>query len=216
MRPGTVEALFVTGEIVPPGSGADEPSTSLLVNARNGDPRAWERLVSLTTPLVLYWCCRGVPAADAQDVGQEVFCAVARALGAFRRNRPRDSFRGWLRTITRNKVRDYWKRQRAAGPVGEGGSDAQARLQQVAAEESSDDDGPADADEKRLLYRRAVELLESAVDAKTWQAFCRVEIEGRAAAEVAAALGMSVNAVYLAKGRVRKRLREEFADLLDE
>ena len=205
----------MTGEIVPPGSGAGEPSTSLLVNARNGDRRAWERLVSLTTPLVLHWCRRHVPGADAQDVGQEVYCAVARALGAFRRNRPGDSFRGWLRTITLNKVRDYWKRRRAAGPVGEGGSDAQARLQQVAAEESSDD-GPADAEEKRLLYRRAVELLESAVDAKTWQAFCRVEIEGRAAAEVAAELGMSVNAVYLAKGRVRKRLRNEFADLLDE
>jgi RNA polymerase sigma-70 factor (ECF subfamily) len=202
---------------VQPNRGDGEPSTSLLVNAKNGDPRAWERLVSLGMPLVLRWCRRGgVPDADAPDVAQEVFRAVARTLGAFRRDRPGDSFRGWLRKITLNKVRDYWKRRRRAGPAAEGGSDAQERLQEVPEEVSSVSDASDEAEESRLLYRRAVELLQSAVDKTTWQAFWQVEVEGRRPAEVASALGMTVNAVYLAKARVRKRLREEFADLLDE
>jgi RNA polymerase sigma-70 factor (ECF subfamily) len=206
----------VTGPSVPPNKGG-EPSTSLLVNARNGDPRAWERLVSLSMPLVLRWCRRGgVPDGDVPDVAQEVLRAVARALAAFRRDRPGDSFRAWLRTITRNKARDYHRRRRREGPAGEGGSDAQERLHQLPQEESS---APAEADEaeeRRLLLRRAVELIQAEVDETTWLAFWGVEIEGRPAAEVAVGLGRSVNAVYLAKGRVRKRLREEFADLLDE
>ncbi len=199
------------------GKGAGEPSTSLLVNAKNGDPRAWERLVSLSTPLVLRWCRQGgVSLADAPDVGQEVYRAVARTLGAFRRDRPGDSFRGWLRKITDNQVRDYHRRRRRAGPAGEGGSDAHDRLQQLPQEESSSSAAAPEPEERRLLFRRAVELLQAEVEAKTWEAFWRVEVEGQAPAVVAADLGMSANAVYLAKGRVRKRLREEFADLLDE
>jgi RNA polymerase sigma-70 factor (ECF subfamily) len=200
-----------------PDKGDGEPSTSLLVNAKHGDPRAWERLVSLGMPLVLCWCRRGgVPDAEAPDIAQEVFRAVARALGAFRRDQPGDSFRGWLRKITRNKVRDYWKRRRQAGPAAEGGSDAQQRLQEVPEVDGPDSDESSEAEERRLLYRRAVALLQSVCDEKTWQAFWQVEVEGRRPADVAAELGMTANAVYLAKARVRKRLREEFADLLDE
>lgn len=207
----------MTDGSVQPSKGEGEPSTSLLVNAKNGDERAWERLVSLSSPLVLRWCRQGgVPFADAPDVGQEVYRAVYRALGAFRRDREGDSFRGWLRTITENKVRDYHRWRRRAGPGAEGGSDAHDRLQQVPQEESSASAEASEAEEKRLLYRRAVELLQSAVGPGTWQAFWRVEVEGHAPADVAADLGMSVNAVYLAKVRVRKRLRREFAELLDE
>jgi RNA polymerase sigma-70 factor (ECF subfamily) len=206
----------VTDPSVHPSKGG-EPSTSLLVNAKNGDPRAWERLVSLSMPLVLRWCRRqGVPEADRPDVAQEVYRAVARTLGAFHRDRPGDSFRGWLRTVTRSKVLDYHEQKARVGPVGEGGSEALARLHQLAAEESAVVDVSAETEERRLLFRRAVELLQSAVDEKTWRAFWRVEIEGQVPAEVAADLGMSANAVYLAKGRVRKRLREEFEGLLDE
>jgi RNA polymerase sigma-70 factor (ECF subfamily) len=209
-------SYVVTDRNVPLYGGDGEPSSSLLVHARDGDPWAWGRLVSLTTPLVHRWCrCAGVPAADIPDVGQEVYWAVVGRLGAFRRDRPGDSFRGWLRTITQNKVRDYWRRKKAQLPAALGREASAAQGHWPPEEDSAGEDTDL-AEEKRLLYQRAVELIQAEFEEKTWQAFWRVEIEEQAPAEVAADLGMSVNAVYLAKSRVRKRLRDEFADLLDE
>jgi RNA polymerase sigma-70 factor (ECF subfamily) len=197
----------VTDRSVPLYRGDGEPSSSLLVLARGGDPWAWDRLVRLTSPLVHRWCrCGRVPEADIADVGQEVYWSVVARLRAFRRDRPGDSFRGWLRTITHSKICDYWRRQKAqraaeAGPW--------------PPEEEAEDGADLSA-ERRLLFQRAVELIQAEFEERTWLAFWRVEIDELAPTEAAAELGMSVNAVYLAKSRVRKRLRDEFADLLDD
>src|SRR5262249_53928484 len=78
---------------------------SLLERVRAHAPEAWPRLVGLYRPLVLAWCARaGVSASDAEDVAQEVFTAAAAALDRFRHDRPGDTFRGWLRAITRNQI----------------------------------------------------------------------------------------------------------------
>ncbi len=198
----------------PPYGGHGEPSSSRLVLARKGDARAWDRLVRLTSPLVHRWCRRsGVPDADIPDVGQEVYGAVVGRLGAFRRDRPGDSFRAWLRAITRHKLCDYWRRRKAHLLEEEEGT---AAWEEWPAEGESDETAEELAEERRLLYQRAVELIQVEFEEKTWQAFWRVEVEEQSPAEVAAGLGVSVNAVYLARSRVRKRLREEFAGLLDE
>jgi RNA polymerase sigma-70 factor (ECF subfamily) len=180
----------------------------LLVRVRSQDQAAWQRLVSLYTPLVYRWCrAAGLQAADAADVGQEVFRAVARKIGDFRRDRPGDSFRAWLRVITRNKITDHHRRL----PVDAlGDSAAQTLVQQVP---DTPPDPEADAEEASLLYNRAVELIRTEFEERTWRAFWQTAIDGAAAAEVAAGLGMTANAVYLARARVLRRLREEFADL---
>jgi RNA polymerase sigma-70 factor, ECF subfamily len=186
------------------------------VRVQINDPAAWERLVSLYSPLVYRWCRQaGLQSADAADVGQEVFRAVARKIVDFRRERLGDTFRGWLRTITRNKVRDRLRQQRV-GETGAGGAEAQRQLLQLPFEEGQAEGEAADAQEATLLYRRAVELLRQEFEERTWQAFWRVAVGDEAPADVAAALGMTVNAVYLAKSRVLRRLREEFADLVEE
>jgi RNA polymerase sigma-70 factor (ECF subfamily) len=78
---------------------------SLLQRARGKDEQAWRRLVELYRPLVLFWCSRGgVAAGDAEDVAQEVLVCMARDLDGFKRDRPGDTFRGWLRVVTRNQV----------------------------------------------------------------------------------------------------------------
>src|SRR5271165_3129364 len=108
------------------GSGS-QPSTStsrsLLERVRADDSAAWDRLVSLYAPLVLYWCRRwGLQDEDAADVFQEVFLAVATHIGRFHKTQPGDTFRGWLRTITSNKVLDLFRR-RKRDPGGIGGSE---------------------------------------------------------------------------------------------
>lgn len=204
----------MTDRNVPLYGGDGEPSSSLLVLARNGDARAWDRLVRLTSPLVHRWCRRaGVPAADIADVGQEVYWAVFGALAAFRRDREGDSFSGWLRAITRSKVGDYWRRNKAHPSAGEDGPPS---WEQWPAGDEGADSAAELAEERRLLYQRAVWLIQMEFEEKTWQAFWRVEVDEEAPAEAAAGLGVSVNAVYLARSRVLKRLRAEFAELLED
>lgn len=195
---------------VPDDDGESGTSPSLLERLRRRDQSAWQRLVSLYTPLVYHWCLRhGLQRADAEEVCQEVFLAVARGIGNFRHDREGDSFRSWLRAITRSKVRDH------VGPPGgrgAGGSDAQGRLLQVPAPDPGETDD-ALAEETGLVYRRAVELIESEFEPRTRRAFWLV-MGGRPAADVAAELNMSRGAVYIAKSRVLKRLRDEFGEVL--
>ena len=179
-------------------------STSLLQRARACDASAWNRLVNLYTPLIYRWCRRaGLQAADAADVGQEVFRAVARKLSNFRRSQPGDSFRAWLRTITVNKVRDHARHLP---------KERTGLLSMFAAPDPADEQ--TDTEEKQLLYARALEQIRSDFEPRTWQAFWRVAVDSQYAAHVAADLGMSCNSVYLAKSRVLRKLREEFEDLL--
>src|SRR4051812_43824046 len=85
-------------------------SLSLLARIRNGDDSGWSRVVELYSPLVSYWCRRrGVEGTDLEDLLQEVFQAAAGGIASFRRERADDSFRGWLRGITRHKILAHWR-----------------------------------------------------------------------------------------------------------
>jgi RNA polymerase sigma-70 factor (ECF subfamily) len=200
------------------GSGTST-SRSLLAEARLADPAAWERLARLYAPLVASWCHRwGVPGQDVGDLLQEVFSAVARHLDGFRKDRPADTFRGWLLTIARNKTSDYFRR-RAKEPSAIGGTDAAMRIREIldprAAIEAVDladaSDDPAIANE---ILRRALETIRGEFHERTWQAFWGVAVEGRQAADVAADLNMQPGAVRVSKSRVLLRLRRELGDAL--
>jgi RNA polymerase sigma-70 factor, ECF subfamily len=192
------------------GASSGGTSRGLLDRAREHDPRAWERLVALYAPLVLYWCRQwGLREDDAADVFQDVFQSVATHLASFR-SEPSGTFRGWLRTITRNKVNDALRRRRRE-PLGVGGSEAQAQLTQFPEPVAPDEDASADVAVSALL-RRGLELIRDEFEARTWQAFWLTAVEGRSPKDVAAELGMSGGAVRVAKSRVLHRLRAELGD----
>src|SRR6185295_17063345 len=132
-----------THDIMPDDrSSSTSTHRSLLQRARGHDPDAWERMVALYGPLVLGWCRGwGLRDDDAADVFQEVFQSVAAHLAAFRRDRTGDTFRGWLRTITRNKVTDLHRR-REKEPAAAGGSEARDRLASVPEEPPASDPTP--------------------------------------------------------------------------
>jgi RNA polymerase sigma-70 factor (ECF subfamily) len=193
---------------------ASFPSTSLslLARAQARHEDAWRRLVALYGPLVYHWCRRGrLAPEDTADVFQEVFHAVARHLPEFRRDRPGASFRGWLRVITRNKVRDHF-RDRAGAPAPVGGSDAQRFLSELPGPLPEDDEAEADLLARQL--RQALAWTEGDFEERTWRAFCLVRLEGRDPAEVGAELGLSAAAVRKACYRVQKRLRDELEGLV--
>lgn len=190
-------------------------SRSLLERVRADDPAAWDRLVSLYAPLVLHWCrSRGLQEQDAADIFQEVFLSVATHIGDFRTQQPADTFRGWLRTITGNKVVDHFRR-RQRDPAGLGGSEAQDRLAVIPEPLASEDGSVADQQAERGLFRRALDLVRGEFEPKTWQAFWKNAVEDRSAREVGDELGMSPGAVRVAKSRVLHRLRQELGDLME-
>jgi RNA polymerase sigma-70 factor (ECF subfamily) len=191
-------------------------STSLLTLLRAGDEAAWQRWAYLYGPVVEQWCRRGgLQEQDAADVVQDVFAAVMAGMEDFRREREGDTFRGWLWTVTRNKLRDHWRR-RAQRPDAAGGTEAQIRLAEVPDELSAEWSTAAVAMPHSGLFRRALALIQANFEERTWQAFWQTTVDERSAADVAAALGMSAGAVYVAKSRVLNRLREELGDFLDE
>jgi RNA polymerase sigma-70 factor (ECF subfamily) len=178
------------------------------------EPDAWERLVHLYAPLVLSWCRRsGLQEQDSADVFQDVFEAVVRHVGTFRKERPGDTFRGWLRRITQNKLRDHFRRRRRE-PGGVGGSVARERLAPLSDSPAPEDAGPSE-DEERGLFARGLALIRADFEERTWAAFWRTAVEGRAAKDVAAELSMTPGAVRVAKSRVLHRLREELGDLAE-
>ncbi len=200
-----------SGEGPPPSTGT---SRSLLERVKADDAAAWERLVALYAPLVLGWCRGGgLREQDVADVFQEVFQAVAAHVAGFRKEREGDTFRGWLRAITRNKVRDHFRRQ-GREPEGVGGSEALGHLAELPAPRAADEDSACGEQEERSLFRRGLELIRQEFAEHTWQAFWQTAVEGRPAAEVAAELSMSPGAVRVAKSRVLQRLREELGDAI--
>ena len=197
-----------------PPDPADRTSMTLLQRLQAGstDQDAWARVVHLYGERIRHWAGRrGVVGADADDVAQEVFQAAARGLEKFRRDRPEDTFRGWLFGITRNVLLRHLERggRNFAAP---GGTAALAGLNQLPEPDTDEDDSPA---ERTALYRRGLDLVRGEFEARTWSAFWQHVVEGRSPAEVALELGVSPAAIRQAKSRVLRRLREELGDLID-
>jgi RNA polymerase sigma-70 factor (ECF subfamily) len=204
------DAERTPGATPPPGG----TSLTLLQRLRTNEPDAWREMVYLYTPLVYRWCAGlGVRGADADDVSQEVFRGAAAGLAGFRRERAGDSFRGWLRGITRNVVLLHFRR-RGRSPQASGDTAVFLRLQDVvdpASLPADEDDPPAELEE---LHRRALELVRREFEERTWHAFWQTVAEGRPSADVAADLGVTPAAVRKARSRVLHRLKEEFGDLI--
>jgi RNA polymerase sigma-70 factor, ECF subfamily len=178
---------------------------SLLERLRQPNDRvAWERFVKLYTPLLYHWVHHlGAHGAEADDLVQDVFTTLVQKLPQFHYD-PTQTFRGWLWTITKNQLRKCRRKRHGAGAIG---------LEEAAVPDPAE---AIDEDEYRqFLTRRALELMQAEFEPSTWQAFWQFVVEGRPGADVARALGLSVNAVYIAKARVLRRLKQELAGLLD-
>ncbi|WP_419193227.1 RNA polymerase sigma factor [Kolteria novifilia] len=181
----------------------------MIENLRARDEGAWTQMVRLYYPLVYRWTRRsGVDAHGVSDVCQEVFLAVSNGLDRFRRDRPTDGFRRWLRGITEYKINDHWRALRERGV---GGSDATRQLTEYAANVPSESGESVPID----LVQRAAEMIGPNFDGRTWDAFRRVA-RGDKPADVAEDLGMTVNAIYKLKARILRQLRDLAGESLDE
>jgi RNA polymerase sigma-70 factor (ECF subfamily) len=206
-------------ETRPEGSQGDASkpssiSSTLLDQLRSHCPEAWQRLVRLYGPVTYRWCRRSnLTAEDAADVVQEVLSAVMIHLPDFRRDRPEDSFGGWLATITRNKIREHYRRQQGKAEA-RGGSTAQRQMADIPQPpEPSEESIRPDAQTAACLSRRVLDMIRAEFEVRTWEAFWRVSVGGQLPADVASDLKMSVPAVHMAKCRVLRRFRQVLGEL---
>lgn len=188
-------------------------SHTLLEQVQSGpDGLAWERWHAIYEPLIRGWLQRhNLVGADSDDVVQDVFAVVVRRLPEFHHNGRTGAFRNWLKTITINCLRDHWRRLRDH-PKQQAATDA--------LNDWADPNGSLgamwDREHDRHLLQKLLAMLEPDFAPETWQAFRQFVLEGRSATEVAAAVGITVNAVYIAKSRVLTRLRHEASGLVDD
>jgi RNA polymerase sigma-70 factor (ECF subfamily) len=184
-----------------------EPTpASLLERLRQREAAPdWERFVELYTPF-LYHCARrlGLGSEDAADLVQDVFAMLVRKLPKFIYDRDR-SFRSWLYTVVVNKWRENCRRQ-ARLPVGPLPGELSSPVEP---------DLFAEAEYRQHVMMRALAIMQAQFQPTTWKACWEYAVVGRPADEVAAELGISEGAVYVAKHRVLRRLREELDGLLD-
>ena len=190
-----------------------QTSVSLLERLRTQpDEPAWRRLHDLYRPLIRHWLLRDPTLRDeAEDLVQEVLAVVVRELPHFQRERT-GSFRCWLRTITWNRWQAF-RQSRARRPQLLA-SDSNFSLLAQLEDPHSALSHQWDEEHDRHVVHKLVELIEPQFELVTLQAFRRVVFDGAKAADVAKELGVSINAVLLAKSRVLKRLREEGEELI--
>ena len=195
----------------------DAPPTrlSLLIRLRDHrDHEAWTQFVEVYAPLVYGFVRkRGLQDADAADLTQACLRQVAAHIGSLEYDPRRGTFRGWLFTIVRNKLRDFYDQPRLNQGSGDPG--VQRLLESRAASEP-DEAGEWEREYRRGLLAWAAEQVRPEVQETTWQAFWQTAVEGKSGKEVAANLGLSTAAVYLARSRVMARLRSVIREVQEE
>ncbi len=190
-----------------------ETSLTLLERLqRQSDPTAWQRLVDIYTPLISRWLSRSpLQNSDRDDIIQEVMKIILQKLPDFQRRRE-GSFRSWLREVATNCLQGHWRSEKYR-PLATGDSDFLQKLQELA-DPQSELAQAWDVEHDRHVVQRLMELMAPQFEPTTLQAFRKVVLESQPPVQVAAELGISVNAVFLAKSKILRRLRQELAGIL--
>ncbi len=188
---------------------------SLLTEAGSGSERAWTEMVELYQPLVYGWLRRhDVAHHDAEELTQDVLSVVVAELPEFSHSGNKGAFRRWLRQITVNRARGFWRAGKYR-PAATGESRFLWMVEQMA-DDSSTLSKQFDREHDLHILRECLRQMETEFTVKTLTAFKRQVFDGAAADEVAAELSLSVGATYSAKSRVLRKLRQAAEGLVDE
>jgi RNA polymerase sigma-70 factor (ECF subfamily) len=191
-------------------SGKSHTSVTLLGRLRRvpADQEAWAQFTERYGRKIYGWCRQwNLQEADAEDVTQIVLLKLAEQMRSFDYDADR-SFRAWLKTVTRHVLADYWN---SRGGAGIGGDRALAFLGTVEARE--DLIRRLDEEFDRELFEEAMARVQMRVTPRTWEAFERTAVHGESGAAAAAALGMKVATVFVARSKVQKMLQAEIQKL---
>ena len=192
-----------------------ETSASLLDSLQQAPNEvAWQRLVDLYSPMMRNWLKRySAVESDIDDIVQEALTVVVRRFPEFRREPRTGAFRSWLRTITANCLRDYWRRKNRQPPA-VGGTEFGVMVDQL------QDPGSGlsklwNQEHDKHVTQYLLQQIKADFTEQTWQAFQRFALDGLSADDVAKELNITPNAVFIAKSRVMASLRRHGDGLID-
>ncbi len=180
---------------------------SLILRLQDAeDMAAWDEFAAIYGPVVFNVATsRGFQAADAENLVQEVFMAVASSISSWLERENRSSFRAWLLRITRNAAVDMLT-QKATRSLGRDGSEAQFHLANLPA--PSELSSALDLEYERMVFQWASAQVRESVAARTWQAFWLTSIEELSVEAAAAQLNTRPGNIYFARSRVMARIKE--------
>lgn len=183
-------------------------SASLLVRVRDlGNSDAWQEFNLVYAPLISSYCrLRGVKPADTADISQNVIVRVMKAIQTFEYQPEKGRFRDWLGTITRNEIFRYI-RKLSKEPTA---TDIAYVIDVV-----TEDPEWSEAFTIHVV-RVACDKISREFEPSTWQAFESTWFRNEPTHEVADRLGLTLQAVYVAKSRVAGRLRAEIVRLAED
>ena len=192
-------------------------SLSILERAKSSDDeQAWRDLEQIYSPLLRRWMIRyEVSECDADDLVQEVLLFIAQRLKDFEHNGRTGAFRSWLRAALANRLRKFWT-ERGRRPAGHGTGDSRVHEMLAQLEDPRSSLSQLwEQEHDQVVLSRLIGQLRDEFAGRTWEVFQRTAIEGRKPQDVAAELQMTPNAVWIAKSRVFRRLRQISAGLID-
>jgi RNA polymerase sigma-70 factor, ECF subfamily len=191
----------------------DTPISLLQRLRRNPHEEDWRRLIDVYSPLIKRWLLGfGMSQADADDLSQDVLQAMLREVANFQHNGHSGAFRRWLRTTMVHRLKGFWRNRKTEAQLN--GWDAEKILVRME-DPNSDPNLFWDLEHDRFVVHKLLQLVETQFSSTTWKAFCRQLLDGCSAGSVADELGISVNAVLIAKSRVLQALRHEAKGLVE-
>ncbi len=192
-------------------STAPETRPSLIVRLKDRtDDQAWSEFTEIYRPVVFRLACRrGLQAADADDLVQQVFSSVARVIDTWEIDPKRGRFRTWLSRVATNAILNALARARP--DRGSGDSKLHDLLEAQPAVAGADSE-MIRAEHRREIFRWAARQIRPEFQADTWDAFWLTAVEGREVADVAREVQRTCGAIYAARSRVMRRLREKVGE----
>ncbi|MEM1069689.1 MAG: sigma-70 family RNA polymerase sigma factor [Planctomycetota bacterium] len=192
---------------------ANETQLSMLARVQQTTVgQSWNEFAELYDGMIHGWLARqGVQSQDADDIRQEVMTVVLRRIGGFEHNGREGAFRAWLKMITSNCLRDFWKKKSRRGGGGPDLGEMAAQLE----DESSNLSSRWDAEHDRYVLNHLLDQISERLSEKSVQIFRRVAVEQESAESVANDLGMKLGAVRVAQHRVLNALKEAGEGLID-
>lgn len=190
-----------------------ETSESLILRIRDPlDALAWSQFMAIYKPVVYRLARRrGLQHADAEDLCQRVFMSVAKAVENWEAQEDGPQFRNWLNRVAHNAILNAITRVKPDRATG--GSSAADVLLEIP---DGDDMTTAIRSESRMeAFRWAAKQVQAEFNPSTWTMFHETTIGNRSIADVAAELASSSGAVYIARCRVMRRIKDKVNEVSD-
>ncbi|MGB0741462.1 MAG: RNA polymerase sigma factor [Planctomycetaceae bacterium] len=188
---------------------------SLILRLKDAeDVAAWDEFAAIYAPVIFRVATsRGFQAADAENLVQEVFLAVANSVASWLERDDRGRFRAWLLRIARNESVDMLT-ERATRPLGRDGSTADRDLANLPARDEFS--SALDLEYERAVFHWAAEQVRAAVSVQTWDAFWLTSIDGLSVNEVAERLNTRPGNVHVSRSRVMSRVKQLVQEYEDQ